>query len=92
MFLNRQFKSLNNLVSLDLSYNFLTSLTDNTFGSLYRLAYLDLSGNPLKSLPDRLLDNMRHSLVQLNLVDIGMESLSEFYAPDLLFYNVSHNK
>ena len=77
---------------LDLSYNNLTMLADNTFSTLNRLTFLDLSGNDFVTLSEKLFDNVLPSMAHLKLSDTGITSLRDFYLPTLVTFNVSHNK
>ena len=73
---------------LDLSYNNLTMLADNTFSTLNRLTFLDLSGNDFVTLSEKLFDNVLPSMAHLKLSDTGITSLRDFYLPTLVTFTV----
>eukprot|EP00752_Nemacystus_decipiens_P014911 g13274.t1 len=63
-----------NIHSLDLSGNELTSLPGETFDSFTELEYLDLSGNELTSLPSEVFDPLA-KLEHLDIYDNGLTDL-----------------
>ncbi|KAF9408569.1 hypothetical protein HW555_011789 [Spodoptera exigua] len=81
------------LYMLDLSYNLLTHLSEESFVNLYNLRSLYLQGNKLNTLGDRFFANFKH-LSYLNLCCNDMEALRTNlkYLKLLKELNLSHNR
>ncbi|XP_062577480.1 chaoptin-like [Saccostrea cucullata] len=101
MFLVDAFRALRSLRKLDISYNYLKEIFNETFDEMNKLEELDLSGNIMKfsktdfsgieeSLKTLKLQNMTLTVLPLEAL-ASLENLEELDAPFNNFTNISKN-
>lgn len=95
----KQFKGLKTLTVLDLSFNDLTSLTDDLFEEIQQLKHIDMSHNQIKSIPSKIFQklvkleylNMRNNLLIKLEADLllNKEMLKEIHFNDNKLADIS---
>ena len=87
-----QLECLQSIRKLNLARNKIVFMSDNVFDKVSNILMLDLSQNPLERLTDRMFESIQSSLVDLNLSNLGLETLPEVEMKALTYLDASDNR